>query len=103
MARKSNKTAHVLNLLSGHDTKKEPEKELETDVKRTRIRYRNKIPNQRMPNNRTRIRNRQKKSHREKYLFSIPPLSRSSIRRKKIRWQNRFRQISFRNFKKNMI
>ena len=34
MARKSNKTAHVLNLLSGHDTKKEPEKELETDVKK---------------------------------------------------------------------
>ena len=32
MARKSNKTAHVLNLLSGHDTKKEPEKELETDL-----------------------------------------------------------------------
>ena len=34
MTRKSNKTAHVLNLLSGHDTKKEPEKELETDVKK---------------------------------------------------------------------
>lgn len=34
MARKSNKTAHVLNLLSGHDTKKEPEKELETDAKK---------------------------------------------------------------------
>lgn len=32
MARKSNKTAHVLNLLSGHDTKKEPEKEAEINT-----------------------------------------------------------------------
>lgn len=32
MARKSNKTEHVLNLLSGHDTKTEPKEEPETET-----------------------------------------------------------------------
>ena len=32
MARKSNKTAHVLNLLAGQDTGEEPEKETEQEA-----------------------------------------------------------------------
>ena len=52
--KKSNKTAHVLNLLSGHDTKKEPEKELETDVKKDADPISEQDSQPRMPNNRTR-------------------------------------------------